>query len=172
MYLVIFVLLLSFIVSLVFTFSSSSSIDNVLSIVIVVAFFIVTATFMSLFVFKAITETGEFISNIQPIVQQFINDPEWATTFEKFGIKNDTIPNLVDQSTDYAVNWLESEGYNITEIEESVQRFAFVFPSSSLLLLLSFFPFCSLSPLHSPSSSSSSFFFLASQSPFPPFLIL
>ena len=102
------------------SFSKADSLDGFFTTILIVGFLFLVALFVFTVGFKAVTETGDFAFKIQDIVEQKIHDPTWGTMLEEYGITEDSISEGISTGREKLDEWATSQGYNITEIEETI----------------------------------------------------
>lgn len=100
--------------------SNSSSLEGFFTTVLVFGFLILVILFIVTFGFKAVTETGDFAFKIQAMVEEKVHDPMWADLLSEYGVTEESIAAAIKTGRSQLDIWVESQGYNMTEIEETV----------------------------------------------------
>lgn len=107
--------------SIFLSISSSESLDSLLTTALVGGCLLVMVLFAGLFVFKAFSETAEFVWKIQTIIEAKIADPTWAEMLQENGITTEALHEHMETGHAYLDDWVTQQGYNLTEIQETVQ---------------------------------------------------
>merc|ERR1712137_794467 len=118
------VAVLVLLVFVLMAFTKSDSFDSFTNTVLVFGFLICLVLFVVLFGFKAITETGDFAFKIQDIVEEKVKDPRWREMLIEYGITEDSIAEGMQNARVQLDEWAETQGYNITEIEEQIMTYS------------------------------------------------
>lgn len=108
--------------SIFLSVSSSESLDSLLTTALVGGCLLVMVLFAGLFVFKAFSETAEFVWKIQTIVEAKIADPYWAEMLQENGITAEALHEHVETGHAYLDDWVTQQGYNLTEIQQTIQE--------------------------------------------------
>merc|ERR1712137_923937 len=118
------VAVLVLLVFVLMAFTKSDSFDSFTNTVLVFGFLICLVLFVVLFGFKAITETGDFAFKIQDIVEEKVKDPRWREMLIEYRITEDSIAEGMQNARVRLDEWAETQGYNITEIEEQIMTYS------------------------------------------------
>lgn len=82
-----------------------------------------TLFFVIFFVFQAVVESSEFFFDVKEMVQVAIADPVWGEKLLEYGITQDVIDENIGKAYVFADEWITSQGYNLTEIQEVISSF-------------------------------------------------
>ena len=107
-------------VVLVVSISKAESLNGFFTTVLVFGFLIMLILFVLTFGFKAVTETGDFAFKIQDLVEEKIHDPKWGDMMIEYGITEEAINEGIETGRVALSDWAQEQGYNITEIEETI----------------------------------------------------
>eukprot|EP01101_Sappina_pedata_P007566 TRINITY_DN4035_c0_g1_i1.p1 TRINITY_DN4035_c0_g1~~TRINITY_DN4035_c0_g1_i1.p1 ORF type:complete len:536 (-),score=218.35 TRINITY_DN4035_c0_g1_i1:120-1727(-) len=123
-WIVVVVMLLILALATMFTYVKSEDYVNFVSMTIVVGFFVVGSVFAIFFLVQAITESMAFGFQVKKMVEDKINDPTWADLFNEYGINAESINNYTIMAQEKAGEWVEEQGYNITEISDMIGQYS------------------------------------------------
>lgn len=117
------ILLVAVVLSVVLAISGSSSLDSLITTLLVVGFVLCIVLFVVLFVFKAATETADFTWKIHDMVKTTIKDPYWGQLLQEYGVTSEAVDEYMVTGRKYLDDWVTEQGYNLTEIEETLYSF-------------------------------------------------
>jgi len=87
--------------------------------------------FIVFFVFQAVVETSVFVMKVKVFAEEKVNDPMWGEYMTEYNITSAKIDEYVSTGYEYVDNWATEQGYNLTEIRETIEEFQQNFLSKS-----------------------------------------
>eukprot|EP00475_Leptophrys_vorax_P045991 TRINITY_DN9726_c0_g1_i2.p1 TRINITY_DN9726_c0_g1~~TRINITY_DN9726_c0_g1_i2.p1 ORF type:complete len:569 (-),score=176.26 TRINITY_DN9726_c0_g1_i2:87-1748(-) len=97
--------------------------DSFLTTSLLLFIMIGSLVFVVFFLFKAVMETSELAFDLKNLVERKINDPAVGEFLKSMNITTETIEEKTGFIRDQAEEWIAEQGYNVTQIRESIEYY-------------------------------------------------